>query len=37
MLAAQLIHVSISSAGQSELSWWRVNVVVIIALSRILM
>ena len=37
MLAAQDIQVSISSAGQSELSWWRMSVVVIIALSRILM
>jgi hypothetical protein len=37
MLAAQIIQVSISSAGQSELSWWRMSVVVIIALSRILM
>ena len=37
MLAAQIIQVSISSAGQSELSWWRMSVIVIIALSRILM
>jgi len=36
MLAAQIIQVSIASAGQSELSWWRMSVVVIIALSRIL-
>jgi len=37
MLAAQIIQVSIASAGQNELSWWRMSVVVIIALSRILM
>jgi hypothetical protein len=37
MLAAQIIQVSIAAAGQSELSWWRISVVVIIALSRILM
>jgi hypothetical protein len=37
MLAAQIIQVSIASAGQNEPSWWRISVVVIIALSRILM
>ena len=37
MLAAQIIQVSISSSGQSELSWWRMSLIVIIALSRILM
>jgi hypothetical protein len=37
MLAAQIIQVSVASAGQNELSWWRMSVVVIIALSRILM
>jgi hypothetical protein len=37
MLAAQIIQVSIASAGQNELSWRRISVVVIIALSRILM
>ena len=36
MLAAQVIQVSIASAGQSELSWWRMSVVVLIAFSRIL-
>jgi hypothetical protein len=36
MLAAQIIQVSITSAGQNELSWWGMSVVVIIALSRIL-
>jgi hypothetical protein len=37
LLAVQIIQVSISSSGQSELSWWRMSVIVIIALSRILM
>jgi hypothetical protein len=37
MLAAQIIQVSIASAGQNELSWWRMSVVVIIAIGRILM
>jgi hypothetical protein len=37
MLAAQIIQVSIASAGQNELSWWRICAVLIIALSRILM
>jgi len=37
MLAAQIIQVSVASAGQNELSWWRMLLVVIIALSRILM
>jgi hypothetical protein len=37
MLAAQIIQVSVTSAGQNELSWWGMSVVVIIALSRILM
>jgi hypothetical protein len=36
MLAAQIIQVSIVSVGQSELSWWRLSVVIVIALSRIL-
>lgn len=37
MLAAQIIQVSVTSASQNELSWWRMSVVAIIALSRILM
>lgn len=37
VLAAQILQVSIASVEQNELSWWRISVVVIIALSRILM
>jgi len=37
LLAAQIIQVSIVSAGQNELSWWRMSVVVIIAVGRIVM
>jgi hypothetical protein len=37
MLAAQIIQLSIASAGQPELSWWRMSLVVIIAIGRILM
>jgi hypothetical protein len=37
MLAAQIIQVSIASAGQQGLSWWRIGLVAIIAIGRILM
>ena len=37
MLAAQIIQVSVASAGQNELSWWRMIMVAIVALSRILL
>jgi hypothetical protein len=37
MLATQIIQVSLASAGQNELSWWRISAVVIIAIGRILM
>jgi hypothetical protein len=37
MLAAQIIQVSIVSVGQNELSWWRMSVIVIITIGRILM
>ena len=37
MLAAQIIQVSIASAVQNELNWWRMSAVVIIAIGRILM
>jgi hypothetical protein len=33
---AQIIQVSIACVGQHGLIWWRMRVVVIIALSRIL-
>ena len=37
MLAAQIIQVSMAYIGQNELSWPRVGVLIIIALSRILL
>jgi hypothetical protein len=36
MLAAQIIQVSIASVGQNELNWWKMGIVTIIAVSRIL-
>jgi hypothetical protein len=36
MLAAQIIQVSMAYVGHNELSWWRIGLLMIIALSRVL-